>query len=200
MSFESVPVVKIGGYHYFIHPLSDGVPSISRQILEDAASCTGALLPDSETYDLIVTAEAMGIPISTALSIRTGKPYSILRKRRYGLEGEIRIDQSTGYSKGELFLCPTEGSARVVFVDDVLSTGGTIRGILRGLRRGGFEPISAVILFDKMGQKERQDLEIELDCPIRAVLEVEVVNGICQVRASRVIEEIGSKFSNPASP
>ncbi len=199
MSFESVPVVKIGGYHYFIHPLSDGVPSISRQILEDAASCASALLPDSETYDIIVTAEAMGIPISTALSIRTGKPYSIFRKRRYGLEGEIQIDQSTGYSKGELFLCPVGESPRVVFVDDVLSTGGTIQGIIEGLRRGGFEVMSAVILFDKMRPKERRDLEMKLDCPIRAVLEVEVVNGICQVRASRDIEELESKFSNPTS-
>ena len=54
--------------------------------------------------DKIVTAEAMGIPIVTAVSIATDIPYVIMRKREYLLEGEVPVHQETGYSKGELYL------------------------------------------------------------------------------------------------
>ena len=46
----------------------------------------------------------MGIPLATALSIKTGIPFVVVRKRSYGLEGECQVHQQTGYSENELYI------------------------------------------------------------------------------------------------
>ena len=46
----------------------------------------------------------MGIHLATALSLEVGVPFVVVRKRKYGLPGELAVHQTTGYSKGELYI------------------------------------------------------------------------------------------------
>ena len=87
--------------------------------------------------DKIVTVEAMGIPIGTGLSIICDVPMVIVRKRKYGLPGEIEVSQVTGYSKSQLFLNGINKGDRVIVVDDVISTGGTLLAVLQSLKMAG---------------------------------------------------------------
>jgi adenine phosphoribosyltransferase len=64
-----------------------------------------------------------------------------VRKREYRLPGEIVIDQATGYSNGKLYVNGIGQGDRVVIVDDVISTGGTIRALLPALDRAGAEVV-----------------------------------------------------------
>lgn len=175
-SFREVPIVKIGEYNYFIHPLSDGVPLIGPDMVDDATRCMIPLLPASSGYDILLTVESMGIPITTAVSLEVGKPFSIVRKKRYGLPGEVVIGQRTGYSTSELHLDLPGGGGRAVMLDDVISTGGTLRSIAEGSRRAGWELVCAVILFNKIGD-ERDRLSAELGFPIKTVLDVDYTDG-----------------------
>ncbi|WNY24260.1 Xanthine phosphoribosyltransferase [Methanimicrococcus hongohii] len=125
-------------YNYFIHPISDGIPETDPAILEEIADF---IIKDGKTggIDKIVTVEAMGIPIATALSLKTGIPVSIIRKRAYGLDGEIELSQSTGYSKGSLFINGLDKGDRILIVDDVISTGGTLLPLLEKLGEAGID-------------------------------------------------------------
>ena len=62
----------------------------------------------------------MGLPLTAPLSIRTGIPMVIARKRSYGLEGEVEVSQETGYSKGSIYLNDIKEGERIVIIDDVL--------------------------------------------------------------------------------
>jgi len=168
------PVVKKGAYDYFVHPLTDGVPRIEPALLKEVVDDI-LLVADTRRVDLILTAEAMGIPLATALSERTGIPFAIIRKRSYGLEGEVSVSQVTGYSKGELFINGVYRGDHVLFVDDVISTGGTLRAALQALRRIGAEVVDIVVVFEK-GQG-RKELEAELDVKIKTLLRIEVEGG-----------------------
>ena len=53
---------------------------------------------DWSKVDLIVSVEAMGLPLLAAVGEATGKPTVVIRKRSYGMEGEVQVDVSTGYS------------------------------------------------------------------------------------------------------
>jgi adenine phosphoribosyltransferase len=137
-SLETCPVVKRGEYNYFIHPITDGVPSLDPAVLREVA--TGMIkIMDLDRVDRIVAAEAMGIPIGSIISHMTDLPLNIVRKREYQLRGEIPVHQVTGYSKGQLFLNGVREGDRVIIVDDVISTGGTTRGILAALDVAGAE-------------------------------------------------------------
>jgi adenine phosphoribosyltransferase len=131
-------MVKRGEYNYFIHPITDGVPLLEPALLREIG-CAMVRILDLEGVDKIVAAEAMGIHIGVTLSLMTDIPLVIVRKRHYELPGEVAVHQTTGYSKGELYLNGVAKGDRVVIVDDVCSTGGTMRAIIGALEHIGAE-------------------------------------------------------------
>ncbi len=134
-SLLEAPVFKRGSYNYFIHPITDGVPEIRPELIREVVGHI-VRIADLEV-DKIVTVEAMGIPIGIALSIICDIPLVIIRKRKYGLPGEIEVSQVTGYSKSQLFLNGIKKGDRVIVVDDVISTGGTLLATLESLKVAG---------------------------------------------------------------
>lgn len=151
-SLVSCPIVKKGEYNYFVHPITDGIPSIDPVVLREVAVGMIRLL-DLKDVRFIVAAEAMAIPIGTAISLMTDIPVNIIRKRNYGLPGEQEVFQETGYSKGKMFINGLSRGDKVVIVDDVISTGGTVNGILRTLGEMGVE-VAGVCFAIKKGSPE----------------------------------------------
>lgn len=147
-SLRNAPVIWKGDYPYFIHPITDGVPRLDPMVLKAVTElCEKAI--DWNGVDLILGIEAMGLPLTAPLSVRTGIPLIIARKRSYGLEGEVTIGQETGYSKGEMFLNDLKPGEKVVIVDDVLSTGGTLKAVLEGVRRTGAHVTHIIAVVEK---------------------------------------------------
>lgn len=176
-SLENCPVVKKGDYDYFVHPITDGIPEMEPELLSEVISKITEV--GNMDCDKIVAAEAMGIPIAVALSLRIGKPYVVIRKRKYGLPGEISVEQVTGYSKSNMHINGIYKGDRVLIVDDVLSTGGTTRAIVQALKDIGVEIVDTVIVFNK--HRNKKELEDELGVTLKTLLDVEVVEGKAQV-------------------
>ena len=135
-SLANAPVIWKGDYPYFIHPITDGVPRLDPEVLKAVTDLSEAAI-DWSQIDLILGIEAMGLPLTAPLSVRTGVPLVIGRKRSYGLEGEVVIDQATGYSKQPMYLNDIAPGERLAIVDDVLSTGGTLRAVIKGIQAAG---------------------------------------------------------------
>ena len=153
-SLQAAPVIWKGDYPYFIHPITDGVPRMDPEVLNAITK----LVVDRVNWsniDLILGIEAMGLPLTAPLSMATGLPLIIARKRSYGLEGEVEIDQSTGYSKGAMYLNDLKKGERIVILDDVLSTGGTLKAVIEGVRRAGAQVAEIVTVVEKGGGMKR---------------------------------------------
>ncbi len=172
-SLDSCPIVKKGDYDYFVHPITDGIPQMEPELLQEVIAKI-IEIGDMEC-DKIVAAEAMAIPLGVALSMEIGKPYVVIRKRQYGLPGEVPVKQVTGYSKADMFVNGISKSDRVLIVDDVLSTGGTLRAVVHALRGIGAEIVDTIIVFNK--HENKKAVEDELEMQIKTLLDVEIVNG-----------------------
>ena len=135
-SLETSPVMRRGEYNYFIHPITDGVPLVDPALLREVG-CAMVRALDLKDVDKIVVCEAMGIPIGVAFSMMTDIPLVIARKRSYDLPGEVAVHQTTGYSKAELYVNGVNAGDRVVIIDDVYSTGGTLRALISALEQIG---------------------------------------------------------------
>jgi adenine phosphoribosyltransferase len=170
-SVVNAPVVWKEGYPYFVHPLSDGVPRQSAELLSAARDLISESI-DWNSIDIILGIEAMGIPLAAALCISSGKPLVIGRKRQYGLPGEVSIDQSTGYSKGEIFLNDIEKGARVLIVDDVVSTGGTLHPILKAIDSSGAIVQDCWIVFEK--GEGMSNIRAKGDWPLNSLVRIEM--------------------------
>lgn len=147
-SLADAPVIWKGDYPYFIHPITDGVPRLDPEVLAAVTElCQQAI--EWSTIDLILGIEAMGLPLTAPLSIRTGVPLVVGRKRSYGLEGEVVIDQATGYSKQPMYLNDIAPGERIAIVDDVLSTGGTLRAVIEGVKATGATIAHILVVVEK---------------------------------------------------
>ena len=179
-SLKDGPIVRFGDYEYFVHPITDGIP-LGRPDVLDEVLTELARLGDWSRCDKIVTAESMGFPLAAGLSLRVQKPYVFIRKRQYGLPGEVSLKQTTGYAKTDMFINNIRRGERIVFVDDVISTGGTLVAIVKALRTIGAEIVDVLIVFEKTRDKAR--FEKELGLRIKTLLKVDVVQGKLVERA-----------------
>jgi adenine phosphoribosyltransferase len=89
------------------------------ELVEACAKELSKKLKDVQ-YDILVTAEAKSIPLAHALSVKTKKPYIILRKTYKPYMGDaIRAET----------LSITTGQPQILILDDVISTGSTLQGM-----------------------------------------------------------------------
>ena len=162
--------MDVEGYPYVIHPITDGIPSVEPDMLREIIRW---MLDVCEfDCDVILTPESMGIPLAVPLSLTTNIPYSVIRKRRYGLPGEIAVESSTGYSRSSLYINGLKKGDRVVIVDDVISTGGTMSSIIERLKENDIEVADILIVFNK-GNKRT-----EFDIPIKRMMHIGVKDNV----------------------
>ncbi len=172
-SLLEAPIVEKGDYQYFVHPISDGVPMLDPGLLREIVI---GIIRKAELreVDRIVTPAAMGIHISTAVSLMTDIPLTVIRKREYGLDGEVAIAQETGYSESEMFINDVGADERVLVLDDVLSTGGTLAAVLEALDGIGAEVVDTVAVIKKVGGENAVD---DAGYHVKTLINVDVVDG-----------------------
>jgi adenine phosphoribosyltransferase len=169
-SLLDAPIIEKGDYEYFVHPVSDGVPMLRPELLREIVIKI-IRKADLEDIDKIVTPAAMGIHISTAVSLMTDIPLVVIRKRQYGLDGEVSLAAQTGYSESEMYINDVERGDRVLVLDDVLSTGGTMKAILDALEHIGAEVIDVVAVIKKAGPNELDDAGYSVKTLINVTVE-----------------------------
>ena len=178
-SLRGAPIIWKGDYPYFIHPISDGIPRMDPDVLRATRDLIISMV-DWSKIDLIVSVEAMGLPLLAAVGEASGKPTVVIRKRSYGMEGEVKVNVSTGYSKSTTYINDIKPGERILIVDDVISTGGTLEPILETIEGMGAKLQDIIIAIEKGGGRERLSVE-KPEWPIRTLARIEIVDGRVEI-------------------
>ena len=140
-----------------ICPIGNGVSIASFVMLGDVeltVACAAELLKKVPEFDVIVTAEAKGIPLAYEMARESGKPYIPARKgpKLYMKEPIIVEDKSiTTQGQQRLVIDKQDllnmDGKRILIVDDVISTGGSLRALetLVGYSKGKVVGCAAVL-------------------------------------------------------
>lgn len=104
------------------------------EVVEEAAAALAARIPPgTQTF---VVPEVKAIPLGHALSQRTGLPYVVVRKFRKPYMGDCLATEVISITTGapqQLYLDGKDlhlvQNRAVVLLDDVISTGSTLRGM-----------------------------------------------------------------------
>lgn len=174
-SLRDAMVLDRGGYPYLVHPLTDGVPRCDPALLREWTQWARTS-PVLEGADLLLAPEAMALPLAVALSLEVDLPVLTVRKRRYDLPGETVAYCETGYGESCLHINDVRPGDRMVVVDDVLSTGGTLDALLGTLGEMDATVLGALVFLDKGGV--RGTLEDRHNIPIHVMRTVRVEAGI----------------------
>ncbi len=105
-------------------------PDLLRTIADGMASF-------AREADRIAGVELGAVPIAAAVSLASGKPYIMVRKasKEHGTKHEFEGDLNRG--------------DRVLFVEDVVTSGGTLRGAIERLRGNGAVIEDCVCVVDR---------------------------------------------------
>ena len=104
--------------------------------VELTIACAKELLAKAPEFDVLVTAEAKGIPLAYEMSRQSGKPYITARKGvKLYMKNPVKIDDQsiTTAHKQTLAIDQSDldqmNGKRLLLVDDVISTGGSMHAI-----------------------------------------------------------------------
>lgn len=182
-SLKESPIIKKGEYSYMINGICDGINEIHPEILNEM---TNTILENIKVdVNKIVAIEAMGIHLGTALSLKTGIPLVIIRKRKYGLENEVEVVKQTGYEESKLYINNINKNDKILIIDDIVSTGGTLIKVIDAIKKIGTEIEEVICIIDK--GKGQNIVEKETGIKLFTLISLEIIND--EVVITRTIDD-----------
>ncbi|MFP3854233.1 MAG: phosphoribosyltransferase family protein [Anaerolineales bacterium] len=116
-------------------------------------------------YKLFVTPEAKSIPLAYELSRQSGKRYVVLRKQYRKYMGETISAETVSITTGEpqtLHLDEKDRALvkgeRVVLVDDVVSTGSTLKGMRQVMEKAQANISAEAAIFTEGDPSQWEDI------------------------------------------
>lgn len=152
-TFVGVPIHRNPhlSYPYSFFALTDFVPVLAPQLVEDMADLC-IFYGDFTRCDVIVSeADRGGGPLVQACSVRTGLPYVLANWYPSGEGVGASSAAQVGFSgEGRIVLNGVRSEDRCIFVDDMLSSGGTAEGVVKSIVQLGGVPVEGVFISEKL--------------------------------------------------
>lgn len=158
-AFYNIPVIRNEklNYPYCFFQLTDFIPLMSYEVIEDMADLCLRHANFNRCDVIVSESDRGGAPLAVALSRRTGKPF-VLASWSTVVDSQVSDSTSVGFSgEGRFFVSGVRSGERCIFVDDMLSSGGTAEGILGALRQCGAIPLEAVFIGEKLGKPDSEN-------------------------------------------
>lgn len=123
------------------------------------------LLKKCPDFDVILTAESKGIPLAYEMSRQSGKPYVVARKsvKLYMTEPvSVTVKSITTAAEQTLYLSQEKAAMlkgkKVIFADDVISTGESISALVKLTEAVGGEVAGKAAVLAEGDAADRDDI------------------------------------------
>lgn len=123
------------------------------------------LLKKCGSFDVILTAEAKGIPLAYEMSRQSGKPYVVARKsKKLYMKNPISVYTTSITTSAEQTLILSEDKAnmlkgkRVLIADDVISTGESLLSLEELVKSAGGEAAVKAAVLAEGNAANRDDI------------------------------------------
>ena len=161
MSERETYTIQVAGItrHLPLFEVAPGVRIAIFNMLGDTivVKATAAALAEqlkSTPADVLVTAEAKGIPLIYEMSALMGLPYMVLRKSYKSYMGDALNAETISITTGKpqkLYMDEKDTQfikgKKVILVDDVISTGSTLKGMEKVVEQAGGEILKTAAVF-----------------------------------------------------
>ena len=148
-AFDRRPLTHIDKYKFLINPLTEQIPATSSELLRQT---TNWLIAEGDFHKAskIVGEEDKGAILVASTSLLVDLPFGMARWYPSGLDGQIAVDFTMEYTSGRLYLNGVDKGDRVIIVDDMISTGGTLLALIEAVRLAQAEIVDIVCVAEKV--------------------------------------------------
>jgi adenine phosphoribosyltransferase len=148
-SFDNQPILPLNGYNFLINSLTEQIPATPAALLREVTRW----IIDEGQFDRankIAGEEDKGGILVASTALMTELPFGMARWYPSGLEGQVEVDFAMEYASGKLFLNGVSRGDRVVIVDDMISTGGTMLALIKAILKTGADIVDIVCVAEKV--------------------------------------------------
>lgn len=172
-AFDNKPLLQVGEYKFLINPLTEQIPATSAELLR---ATTEWLIEvgDFNHANKIAGEEDKGAILVASTSLATGLPFGMARWYPTGLEGQISVDFEMEYTSGQLFLNGIDENDKVIIVDDMISTGGTMIALIESIKQAKADIIDIVCVAEKSEYEGVQRIQNSTGYKVKTLVKVSI--------------------------
>jgi adenine/guanine phosphoribosyltransferase-like PRPP-binding protein len=172
-AFDDRPLLWVKGKKFLVNPLTDQIPATTPELLQEAAKEV-LQVGDWGKANKIVGEEDRGAILVAAVSLASGLPLAMARWQPSGIQDQLWVDFECEYTEGRLYLNGVEKGDRVLVVDDMISTGGTVLALTQLVRMAHAEIVDVICLAEKVEYGGVQTVKKETGIEVRTIVKVSV--------------------------
>ncbi len=122
-------------------------------------------------FDVIAGAESRGFIFGTPIAYNLHKPFALVRKKGKLPRETIETSYDLEYGKAtiEMHKDSIRPGQKVLVVDDLIATGGTIEATIKLIEQLGGEAVGVLVLMELKGLHGRDRIK----CPVYAAIQYE---------------------------
>src|SRR5580704_19091254 len=203
-------VIGTGGKAFEFYPtaITDNIPPLHPELSRAVCLLSRYHLKEVAAATVGVGEEDRGAMIISDLLLFHGLPRTLARWTPSGAPGEIRVPLANEYVQEgnvDIYLNGVTVSDRIILIDDLISTGGTLVSLVRAIRQTGAEILEIFTIGEKSENHGREHLFRETGFNVKTLLhssletrDGKVFSKVDQVHLGRMpeplMEEVAKDF------
>ena len=172
-AFDNKPLIPFGDFNFLVNPLTEQIPATTSELLRAATEWL-VNVGDFQKATKIAGEEDKGAILVASTSLETGLPFGMARWYPSGLEGQVGVDFEMEYASGSLFLNGIEKGDKVIIVDDMISTGGTMLAMIESVEKAEATIVDIICVAEKVEYRGVDRIREETGYTVKTLLKVSV--------------------------
>ena len=174
-SFHGQKIIRKGNRGYLVISMTDHYGATDPIILRQAvnAICDVVNWNGVNPINKVVSEEERGGFIAVCVALQRNLPFSLAKQNPVRLPNEIGIKFAMSYNANmSLFLNGVDKGDRVIIVDDIVDTGGTMIALIQAVKKAGVEIKDVVALAEKVEMNGVSRIKHETGIDVKTILKL----------------------------
>lgn len=150
-------------YKFKIFSFGERGTKISKELLNEIThGLSDSINNNFSNFDYIVAPEPGGHTWGMAVASQLNKNLNILQMQPSFEKEELEVSRKTGYYQHNLYFNNLKKGDKVLILDDVVSTGGTLRTLIKNLREIRVKIEGVQVIFAKSEKYKQIEKEFSI--------------------------------------
>jgi adenine phosphoribosyltransferase len=148
-AFHNCPLIHVKDRNFIVNTLIDQEPATSPELLHDVVTELSKIADLSQATKVFGEEDRGGF-LAALMAYEHNLPLAMVKWNPSGLEGQMCIDFRNAYTDGKMYANGLEQEDKVLLIEDLVDSGGTIISMLKMLQKEKIDVVDVVVVAEKV--------------------------------------------------